>query len=338
MLTGTPLDLTVIPELLQWLGKVIPIAWLVLLLAALTLVWVKAKSATGRSIGTALVLAVLVGGPALVVYNIWQTALSEQAAQEVERAKFRARYELAEALFKKRCETAGAFIYKTVPDVKGIVWMKWRPTTASEGQFDLDDPVGHWCGGEECIEALLHPDVVAPRSDVGAANQPPRSGYQFVEAKDPHDGLSYRYTLSQTGPSSRAVSSPDARRSDASGNGGGRAGSALDRRPIAEFTARYGLSWDDVSAREDREHWIAGGSLSVVERQTGEILATLRRYAFDWALGDMRGNRSPWGFAMQNACPPFPLVRGSEPRVARSLTEEYEFAASVLIPFRGEIK
>ena len=41
-------------------------------------------------------------------------------------------------------------------NVEGVVWMKWRNKQDNlSDQFRLDDPYGHDCGGEECIEQLL---------------------------------------------------------------------------------------------------------------------------------------------------------------------------------------
>lgn len=251
----------------------------------------------------------------------WNGPLEAEAA--IRKApEFQARYEKAEALFKKRCETAGEFIYKTVPNVKGVVWMRWRSKSVRDSdQFEMNDPYGSTCSGEWCIRSLL----VATQGYelLQKAQMKPtlgRVGYDFVEAADPETGQKYRYTLRYVHP---VNSSPDWWIED-----------ELIKVPIDEFTARYGITWDDISTREDRELWIAGGAISAIDRQTTKVIAKGQGYMMDPGLGSTTGFRSPWGLARRNTCRTVadPAFRREEWQETR------DFAFSVLQPTKGESK
>jgi hypothetical protein len=104
----------------------------------------------------------------------------------------------------------------------------------------------------------------------------------------------------------------------------------LETTPVDRFTTRYGITWDDISTREDREHWIAGGSLKVIDLQTNEIIAERIGYMMDRGLGDKSGFRNPWAFAEQYACPEFRQIGPSDPRRGRSYNETAIFITKVL--------
>jgi hypothetical protein len=84
----------------------------------------------------------------------------------------------------------------------------------------------------------------------------------------------------------------------------------LQRTPIEKFSARYGITWEDISAREDREQWIAGGSIKVINLQNNELIAERVGYMMDRGLGSTAGFRSPWAYARDMACPPFKRADG----------------------------
>ena len=79
----------------------------------------------------------------------------------------------------------------------------------------------------------------------------------------------------------------------------------LDTASAPGKAPRYGVVYDDISTREEREYWIAGSSLKVVDLQTNEVIAERIGYMVDWAQGSRAGQRSPWLFAADNACPDF---------------------------------
>lgn len=340
MLTGTPLDLTKIPELLQLLGIVIPIVWLLLLIGSLVMVWLRVKTKPGRVTGTVVVLVILVVLPLLGLKQLRRDSQVIQAKQDTEQAEFSARYEKAEALFKKRCETAGEFIEKTVPDVKGIVWMKWRDGSGrSDGdyQYGLYDPYGRDCGNESCIEQLLRSTFVIPNHDM---NKPllPENGYEFVETTDPRDGRMYRYAA---GVKALQKRTPEDRETATRNNKGVDPGEyvfgfGMQRESVTGYSARYGVTWDDISTREDREHWIAGGSITVIDLKTNEVVAKRVGYMMDPGLGATAGFRDPWGFARYNSCPAAPTRSKTDVRPIPREDEKTTFLFKVLQPTKGE--
>jgi hypothetical protein len=65
------------------------------------------------------------------------------------------------------------------------------------------------------------------------------------------------------------------------------------------------VTYDDISTREERDYWIAGSLLKVIDLQTNEVMAERIGYMMDRGQGNTGGGRSPWLFAADNACPVF---------------------------------
>lgn len=238
---------------------------------------------------------------------------------------------VGQAMFDERCKKAGVFIHRTVKDVEGILAMKIRPKTINYGdQFALDDPYGRDLGGDNYLQSLLRGSYQAETKSNLPPGSPPRLGYRFVEAVDPKDGVRYRYTGSVRDyvvVPNRAFSSSEKPFTTT--------GFVLDKVPSATPAPRYGLTYDDISTREEREHWIAGSSLRVIDTQTGEVIAERIGYMWDPAQGNRSGGRSPWLLAANHACPSFYRIPGDRPdgRAALNQTEQtLDFVESVLIP------
>ena len=121
-----------------------------------------------------------------------------------------------------------------------------------------------------------------------------RLGYPYVEAVDPKDGVRYRYTgrMEEPWQTNKHYLKGYTR-------------FVLDRVPASGAAPRYGVTYDDISTREDREYWIAGSSLKVVDLQTGEVIAERVGYMMDPGQGNTSGGRSPWLLAAEHACPSF---------------------------------
>ncbi len=291
MLTGTPLDLTPFGVLPQGIGL---LYWLVVI-AVLALVLTKIKNRTRKLLAAVAVLAILVGP---VMHHVWKKHEQRQQAK--------ARLDAAMVRFEMRCKSAGEKIAKTVDDVEGIVWMKWRSKeTNRKDQFALDDPYGHDCEAEGCIFQLLRPTAGTDQFPEAAKRH--ANGYRFIETIDPRDGKRYRYTASLKAVN-KASKEEFSHHVESTGFGAEIDGSflALSRQPIDEFTARYGITWDDVSTREDREYWIAGGSLKVIDLQTNDVIAERTGFLIDPGQGSTAGFRDPWGWAKSYSkpCPP----------------------------------
>lgn len=237
-----------------------------------------------------------------------------------------ARQTTAQAMFQERCKTAGEKIYKTVDNVEGIYLMKIRTATNFDNQFELDDPYGHDSTNNEYILNFLQ-GFYHQRPSEPIPGAPPRVGYTYVEAIDPKDGQRYRYTgrFEEPWQTDKHFLKGYIR-------------FVLDKVPATGSTPRYGVTYDDISTRQEREYWIAGSSLKVIDLQTNEVIAERIGYMVDWAQGSQAGGRSPWLFAADNACPGFqrnpyrPLTRNNGGGASAQASQTLFFVEKALKP------
>ncbi|MCF8152442.1 MAG: hypothetical protein K9K30_01635 [Burkholderiaceae bacterium] len=235
------------------------------------------------------------------------TAVCAQSALGKEDPK--ARLAKAEAMFQERCKKAGEFIHRTAENVEGVFLMKQRPDHINFGdQYRMDDPYGNDSGGETYIKTFF-------TGYYRNSSPPPPKGYRYVEALDEKGGQRYRYTGSM-----KAV-----RRMDVTAKGVQMAlerdpnfdlniyAYVLDKVPAPGKPPRYGVTYDDISTREERDYWIAGSSLKVIDLQTNEVMAERIGYMMDRGQGNTGGGRSPWLLAARNACPAFRSAPGIPP-------------------------
>lgn len=235
----------------------------------------------------------------------------------------------AMAMWRERCKTAGEKIYKKVEGVEGVYLMKIRPTATNYGnQYELSDPFGDDVGGDGYIMSFLR-GFYTPPKEVNA-NTPPRHAYLYVEAQDPKDGQRYRYTGGMKVVGKKDVTHPNIQRAlqlnpnfDVNNYG-----FVIDKVPAPGQAPRYGVTYDDISTREEREYWIAGSSLKVVDLQTSEVIAERIGYMVDWAQGSQVGGRSPWLLAANNACPQFADRHGASAQT----NQTEKFVEKVLKP------
>lgn len=274
MLTGTPLDLTPFGSVLKGIGV---LYWLFVVLM-IGLGVFKIKRVILKIIVAIIILVAMVSPVAIRVANL-------QEKQRLHQAKL----DEANKLFESRCKNAGEHISKIIDGVDSVVWMKWRNLGVNPSdQYMLYDPYGHDCSGEYCIQDLL-------RATLGLENdpqkkQPYHSGFEYVETIDPRDNQLYRYRLRLPEPHPALSSYPSP---------------VLEREAIREGSASYGITWDDISTKEDRDKWIAGGSLKIIDLKTNEVVAERIGYLMDRGQGSLAGFRSPWVLAACNACPAF---------------------------------
>ena len=303
-MTGTPLDLTPFGPLISGVGW---LYWL-LVVGALVLAWRWPKRKAAK-------IAAMVGVVAVAAWMPVRIGLQGHAV--------RVRLDESMSLFKERCKAAGEKITHTFDDVDAVVWMKWRPKeTNLSDQFTRNDPYGHDCFGDECIKRLLRVTKGAELNPREAKEH--SSGYRFVETIDPSDGQRYRYWgVVKLHPRWTPEAIAQEKKLTGKDLGPSANSFAIERQPITEWSARYGVTWDDLSTDADREHWIAGSSLRVIDLQTNAVIAERVGYMVDRGLGSEAGFRSPWFFAHDTACP--------------SITSErrtWTFATEVLHPTR----
>jgi len=193
-------------------------------------------------------------------------------------------------------------------------------------QYLMDDPYGTDLGGEGYIESFLSThfdlDDAYRHLAIGRAKLAKRrqAGYEFVEAIDPKDGRRYRYTgfVEQPGIRSPKYSQNYYR-------------VVLVSALSTGAKPRYGVTFDDISTRQDRDYWIAGSSLKVIDLQENRVIAERIGYMYDPGQGNTGRGRSPWLLAAAHACPAF---SGTQPHVHR-LGQTAKFVEKVLVPCRA---
>lgn len=139
-----------------------------------------------------------------------------------------------------------------------------------------------------------------------------RRGYRFIEFKDPTSGERIRAQLDTHPPGTNLWQEPPKLISD------------------APHVARYVLDFDDFVDPDDRALWIAGARLKVIDKQTGEVLATLTRFVWDESFGSNSSGRWPWSYAAtlgRSECPSVPGIKNDISR---------KFVDTVLIPRQGD--
>ncbi len=247
------------------------------------------------------------------------------------------RRERAYSMWQALCKKSGEFIHKTVEGVEGVYLVNVRTHKDNlnqgeqpEDQFRLSDPYGHDLTDDGYLESLLRDSFHYNRKEPWPAEFPPYRGYLFVEANHPEDRKLYRF--------SGRVEEPwqtDKRYSR------GYIRFVLDRSPIEKRSVRYGVKFDDISPREERENWIAGSSLKVIDLETGELLGERIGYMIDRGQGSRAGARQPWTFAADDACPAFDhdfpeSSRDPHHRFRNQSRQTQRFVEKVLKPIDGK--
>jgi len=240
----------------------------------------------------------------------------------------KARLAKAEAMFQERCKTAGEFIYRTVEDVEGVLLMKLRLEAASHGdQFKMDDPYGSDSWGDDYIKSFfLEPILLAnqyqPPEILDRVRRDDR-GYRYVDAIDPQDGKRYRYTGRIDQPWLRDKHYGEWVRQF-----------VLDKVPATDPAPRYGVTYDDISTLDDREYWIAGSSLRIVDLETNEVIAERIGYMMDRGQGALStgGSQTAWLRAARHACPDFRPSNARDPASSYQAGQTRKFVTKVLQP------
>jgi hypothetical protein len=247
-----------------------------------------------------------------------------------EEAAFRERTAKAEALFKERCKTAGVVIHRTVKDVEGIELTKVRQPVPWGGKEYFDPMWAEAAMANEyrrndyikqfLMSEFIHPVYPNERGILGPKTwQPPgiamqrKDGYRLVETLDAQTGKRYRCVGTWKPEDSSWVASQ------------------LHCDPVEQSVARYALDYEDIVDPADRQFWIAGTRLKVIEKQTGKVIAQLTKFIWDPGFGASATGRWPWQHAASGrstSCPNDAI----QPRHSDS---RY-FIDTVLIPKQGD--
>lgn len=269
------LELGVGADIVRGVGFMVVGLFAAALVAALTLPkpW-KAKTAWA-----VLVLAIFIG-PAIpsIVRGI----------------EHKQRYAKAKALFDERCKSAGERIFKTAAGIDGLVLLNIRPApnaASRANQMWPDAALPDEFGGEWYLISFLGWEQ-KQGGRPGPVNLVPTSfpGYKFVDVRiDANTYERYRLVEESIPIGKHWKLGPGQRHAEPS---------------------RFAVAFENLVSPEDRELWVAGTRISIVDTATGELLAERTSFAFEPGLGSTQGFRQPWGFAI--GCPQF--VHGAQTR------------------------
>ena len=149
----------------------------------------------------------------------------------------------------------------------------------------MTDPYGDDLGGDGYIKSFIRGEFQATHKGTPRLGSPPRLGYGYVEAIDPKDGKPYRYigTIKEVTHTSSVLMGGDGKTKFVTKD------FVLDKIPASGAPTRYGVTYDDISTREEREYWIAGSSLKVIDLKTNEVIAERIGYMMDRGQGYTSG-------------------------------------------------
>jgi hypothetical protein len=239
-----------------------------------------------------------------------------------------ARHQKAGMMLQERCKKAGVFIRRTAENVEGIFLLKLRSGDRNfRHQYRMDDPYGKDFGGDAYIMSFLW-----DRDEKGLLDHRKAGGYRYVDAIDPKDGKRYRYTggtkvVGKADINAKGVQMALKRNPKHDLN---IYRFVLDRVPAPDPAPRYGVTYDDISTREERDYWIAGSSLRVIDLATNEVMAERIGYMMDSGQGNDSGGRAPWLFAADNACPRFGPKNSGVPASFDQTRQTRNFVEKVL--------
>lgn len=271
------IELTGFGDLLRMVGVLFWLLVIGVLVAAIKL----PKTRNGKIAAVLVVVGLFLAFPGRWA---WEAKQKRDAAQE--------RYQKAETMFQERCKKAGEFIHRTAEGVEGVFLLKVRTLERMGMQYALDDQYGDDFSGDGYIESFFH-----ARNDKGFLDDRKVGGYRFVDATDPKDGKRYRYTGRLDEPWKRNPHALEGHRVF-----------VLDKVPAPEPAPRYGVTYDDISTREERDYWIAGSSLKVIDLKSNEVMAERIGYMMDPGQGKHGSGVAGWQVAERTACPPRPYT------------------------------
>lgn len=249
---------------------------------------------TVRGKAVKIVVALLVIGG-----FIYYPAKSENERKAQERAWLESKKK-AYARYKELCKTSGEFIHRTAVDVDGVFLIKLRPGVRSQ-RNDAVDPFGFDFDGQgkpfgngAYIQSFLR--VRDEKGKLVEALEGMTPGYQYVDLVSPEDGKRYRYR-GAFGIAPELVGTPLGVHPEL----------YLTRELSPEDSPlpRYGVTYDDITLPADRQMWIAGSSLKVIDLKTGEVMGERIGYMIDPLQGNTGAARSVWDWArgFGPACP-----------------------------------
>ena len=276
-----------------------------------------------------------------VMIPMYRHYQAKAAAAEKEKrgiAEYQAWKAKAQAMFDERCKKAGYFVYKKVPKQDSVYIMTpsfEKPTKAQiEDQYWKGDPYtyqkydkGEYFSGFgsylypwlRCTESVSH-DALGKQVFTPTYQwyEPP---FKFIEIPDkerPEQIM--RYTAAAT--------------EETQGTGG----RSCDKRypkyknegvPIQAMDSVYGSRTEDISTKEERNNWIAGSRLQIIELHTGEVVAERIGYLWNRAPKQTMHSSRGWDFTVD--CPPPNIFRPDHTFIEHVLSKPNELLAKHIV-------
>jgi len=204
------------------------------------------------------------------------------------------------AVFQDLCKQAEETIYRRVETVEGVMRMRLHApyTPVSErakrdgsfaDQFGLENPYGKVMldphsgprGFLHSMEESEYPPTYEFLEEVterGAPPKPPLRRYWSVET-EVLVGTKY--------PRSSRAKDKFRR---------------IETAIVNERKAKYGYTWKDLTTLDLRKRWIAGAEYTILDLDTGEILAKKVGYIFARMYPSGHLNRATWGLGQIQKC------------------------------------
>jgi len=267
---------------------------------------------------------------AILLASLW--ASTAWSYDPLNREEYLAKIKEAKALYEDRCKNvAGIKIYKTVPDVEGLLLMKIRPERTDRELADPNWPgaaFGREARGNGYIESFLGSEHRVVEKDGSLSRQrgyisprypqkrdyiPGREvdlpGYRWVELPDPKDGQRYRYSAryEERWQTDKRYLKGDFWFS-------------LGKTPSPSKTPpRYAVTFEDHVIPEERALWVASSTVKVLDLKTNEVLGEMTIYAMSYIHAPRQS--MPW--LNHSVCPVVPGTDGQDTR---------KFVDQILIP------
>ena len=227
---------------------------------------------------------------AILLASLW--ASMAWSYDPLNREEYLAKIKQAEAYYKDKCEKVAAIkIYKTVPEVEGVLLMKIRPNRTDRELADPNWPgaaFGRESSEEGYITSFLgyehratenNGTVSSVRGYINTDKRPGGlPGYRWVEVIDPNDGQRYRYVLEykEVTRTSSPLIGGDGKSFRVKEN-------VLTKTPSPSKTPpRYAVTFEDHVIPEERAMWVTSSTVKVIDLKTDEVLGEMTRYAMSY--------------------------------------------------------
>ena len=273
--------------------------WLVWIVLIIYLVFISRWKIWLRAVLVTAILSVII----FLIIMPMRKAKAEAEAKIAEKIAVRKVFgEKAFAHFRKQCESAGFFVYKEVPKQDSVLIM--NPRLKKPTSEERDDQ--YWMGDPYALSSLNHGSYSAsfdtytfPRHEckydviknkegkkilddrgfpswenIKAITHLPYFKFIEIPSQDnPQQMMRYfaipvERTLSYRAPCEEQH--PEYK---------------FQGEPIDHIQSEYGYKTEDISTKQDRDLWIAGGRLQIIHLKTGEVVAERIGYIFDNSFG-----------------------------------------------------